>query len=226
VNPLDPRYRRQLSGFAKPSFPLTLNQRTGELAYQFSPRGPLFANPNLGADLRVDFPLTVATHSPYAVTLAFGRGFSVMDDGLEPKLAGTMKFDDMGRVAANVTAADVSQDEGETGIEGATVEAALARVQINKANTLDVDAANAVQDGRLDVLEADAVFARGEATLVGGSVAVTITGIDSASIVMVGHKTFIGTPGMLSWAITANKLTITSLDALDVSVVHYVVWPP
>lgn len=81
-------------------------------------------------------------------------------------------------------------------------------------------------DARLDTLEAKVPLAKGEATLVGGTNAVTVTGIPSGAIVMVGAKTLLGTPGLLSWAITPDTLTITSVSALDVSVVQYVVFGP
>lgn len=81
-------------------------------------------------------------------------------------------------------------------------------------------------DARLDTLTGLVSFAKGETTLVAGTTAVAITGIPSNAIVIVSPKTLLGTVGILSWAITPDTLTITSVSALDVSVVNYVVFNP
>ena len=63
----------------------------------------------------------------------------------------------------------------------------------------------------------------GSATLVGGTKAVTITGIKLDAKAILQRKSVGGTAGHLTYAVTANTLTINSSSGTDTSVVEYYV---
>lgn len=149
INPEDKRLLRVPQWQKQPQFPLVQDPRSQGLAFRFSPRGPLYANPDMGADVRVAAPLAVQTASPYALHLMIGRGFKKGSDGsLHPDLAPTMKISEKGQIAANVTASDVEQDADTTGIAGSNVSDALTRLQ---ANSLKVTTIQQCANTTLDV---------------------------------------------------------------------------
>lgn len=176
--------------------------------------------------MRVRAPLVLLPGSPKAFTILLPTAQEIVDD-------------------AEIVASAVVDDSD---TDGTTVSAALARLQANTVKLLDADyllllamltdfatAQGDIAELQRDLTAAQATIAalqanawafNGETTLVGGTKAVTLTGIDAASRVTYSPKTLLGTPGFLSWAITANTLTFTSTNPLDASVVDYVVWNP
>lgn len=65
---------------------------------------------------------------------------------------------------------------------------------------------------------------QGTVTLVAGAATVPVARIPSTAAVLLSPKSLLGTPGTLSWAINARtSFTISSLSALDVSIVSWAV---
>lgn len=64
----------------------------------------------------------------------------------------------------------------------------------------------------------------GTVTLAGGTATVPLGRIPATAVVLLSPKSLLGTIGALGWSITPGaSFTITSLSALDVSVVGWVV---
>lgn len=66
-----------------------------------------------------------------------------------------------------------------------------------------------------------AMLGSGLATLVGGTVAVTITGVPADAEFIIQRKTQGSAPGELSFAVTTNTLTINSSSGSDDAVVRW-----
>lgn len=136
---------------------------------------------------------------------------------------GSMGVDARGKFKAQPTAAQVRADELQTGIAGATVEAQLARVQINKASV-----------AALDAVIAQLPIARGNVALVAGVATVPLDTIPAGALVMRQRNTLGGTVGReIGVSVSAGvSFTLTSLDdagatqTLDTSTVDYLVFNP
>lgn len=82
-------------------------------------------------------------------------------------------------------------------------------------------------DARLDALDADVPWARGTATLSGGTVTVTFADLVPAdAVVLASHKLITGTPGFITYAVSSDKITFTSSDGGDDSDFDYVIFRP
>lgn len=82
------------------------------------------------------------------------------------------------------------------------------------------------RDAAILALQAAQPLAWGTTTLVAGTKAVALAAITAGSTVILAVKTLGGTIGVLSYTVSAGVgFTITSLSALDVSSISWVVMP-
>lgn len=145
-------------------------------------------------------PLSIQPGSPPRMVLALEDGLTVRRGRLGPATSTSVRVV-AGQLVATPTTAEVVNADDET----ESAQAALAR----KVNTAD---------GRL-------LIGRGIATLVAGAATVVLAEIAAGAIVMLTHETFGGTPGLLSYAVSAGVgFDIASANAGDTSTVAWVAW--
>lgn len=168
-----------------------------------------------------------------------GPGFQLLGNGALGLAVGELFFfDGRGRLQMRDPAAPLSIQPGSPprlvlglGDESVRVAAGGIVARPTLAQVVDPDPLVGTLAARLDrkANTADARFpiAVGTATLVAGTVTVALTTIEADAVIVATHKVFGGTPGLLSWTVSAGAdFTITSANVADVSEVSYAVWNP
>ena len=190
----DPRPRTPQD---KPRVRYPLVERDGEIFLELSAIGGLAVDPARGAYMRVHYPLVLAKGSPWALTLVTSPSLKTTKQGLTYVPTATDAREILTKAAP--TPDDVKDSSGDT------VTALIQRER---------DARQAADSA--------ICFARGVTTLASGTKDVTITGIPSDALVFLQAKSA-SSLGTLTYAITADTLTINSTNILDASTVNYFV---
>lgn len=92
-----------------------------------------------------------------------------------------------------------------------------------KANQSDLDATNSEVGYKLDSRSVVSIAYFGSVKLVAGSATVAVAGVSDGSPALLSIKEVGGTTGLLSYVISGEVLTISSLSALDTSTVVYLI---
>lgn len=196
-------------------FPLRTDPATQKVELLNAANGAIGVDPERGQYVRTAAPMVVQSHSPFAVTLEFDPVSMMVKDGRLHAAPPLSRIRD-DRVKLRPVPLRVTLDAVEAVAAAGVAAAAAAQADATAANT---------------AIAAMPIEWRGTAVLVGGTVAVTLTGLTTGGTPMICLKTPGGTLGNgYKAACTADTLTITSevaagtIQALDTSTVFYQVW--